>query len=280
MEALLQGKEIFMTQRLTYLLTFVLLLNACAPSSPPPAPTQAVAAQTQADPTAKRDPATATATVTRVPSATSTPKSTRTASFAEVNGLVEMRASQKEEFAAATPGAAFSVGGEARTGQDGKARLNLLPDGTILRLAPNSSFTLADLSGDEANPFTRLELLVGKIFIILTGGELEVQTPSGVASVRGSMLGVSFDPVKNIMSAMCAEGHCSLKNDSGVIELTAGQAADIRNGVLSSAPRSITDAEWLDWIQNVPEVETLINRFPRLQDLIKKLKNKPPHWPP
>ncbi|MEW5940805.1 MAG: FecR family protein, partial [Chloroflexota bacterium] len=168
--------------------------------------------------------------------------------------------------------AQLQVGGEARTNETGKARLDLLPDGTILRLPPNSSFKLTELQGDQSSPFTRLGLFFGKIFIILSGGELEVETPSGVAAVRGSMMSVYYDPETGNLTATCLEGHCSLRNDKGVIELAEGQAADIRDGVLSNAPRALTDAELLDWLNFVPETDRVLDRLPRLRQLRDRIR--------
>ena len=120
-----------------------------------------------------------------------------------------------------------------------------------------------------------------RIFVDVNGGQLDVQTPSGVASVRGSMLGVSFDPQTNHMTATCLEGHCSLSTPNGTIDLTSGQAADILNGILSSAPRIMTDQELINWLNNAPEAGSLANQFPRLRSLIEKLRKlpKPPKWP-
>lgn len=266
-----------MPRTLIALLTLILLLSACGPTQTPPAPTQA-ASPTRAESTPTPIPPTATAT--SVPTPTFTPEPLRTASFVEITDLVELRLHSAEAFNPVAPGAQMRVGDEARANDSGKARLDLLPDGSIVRLAPNSNFILADLKGDETDPYTLLDLLFGKIFIILNGGSLEVETPSGVAAVRGSMMSVSYDPDADTMTATCLEGHCSLRNDRGVIDLIEGQAADIRNGVLSSAPRPLTDSELLDWINFVPEVERVADRFPRLRDLRDKIRNVPPRrWP-
>ncbi len=77
------------------------------------------------------------------------------------------------------------------------------------------------------------------------------------------------------MTATCLEGHCSLENRDGRIELVAGQAADIRNGVLSKEPRSISDRELRDWLDNAPELQGMLDRLPSLRERLEKLPKLP-----
>lgn len=249
-------------------LTIFLILVSCGPA-PLPTPTEAGVATKE--PT--RTPAPSTATPR--PTASPTPRSNRTAIFGMVENTVDARKSETDEYAPASLGLTFPVGGQARTGEDGRARLNLAPDETIIRLAPNTLFTLSSLEEKKSNPFTLLELFFGQIYIILSGGELQVKTPSGTAAVRGSMLGVSYDPETKTMTATCIEGHCSLRNEAGIIELVEGQAADILQGILSTKPRLITDAELLDWLEFTPELDGLLDFLPTLRDRIDILPDRP-----
>jgi hypothetical protein len=254
-----------MKKRLTILLTIALLLTACAPPASPPAPTETVTA-TEKPTTTPVQP-----TATHPPTASPTPKSMRSASFTIIEKTVESRSSKKVDYSPASLGLSFPVGGQARTGEDGRARLDLAPDGTIIRVVPSTIFTLPALEEKDGNPFTVLELFLGQLYIILQGGELQVKTPSGSAAVSGSMLGVYYDPETGTMTATCLEGHCSLRNNEGIIKLVEGQAADIRDGILSHEPRQITDLELLNWLDNVPEVETLLERLSSLRDRINNL---------
>ena len=250
------------------LLTFVLLLTSCGPA-PLPASPAAVAFTEQ--PTFTPKPPTATPPATASP----TPTSNRSAVFTTVENSVEARISASDEYAPASVGLTFFAGGAARTGDDGRARLDLAPEGTILRVAPNTIFSLSEPKEENNEPFTLLELFIGQIYIILSGGELQVKTPSGVAAVRGSMIGVSYEPKTGAMTATCLEGHCSLRNNDGIVELVAGQAADIRAGILSREPRPITDAELQNWLDFTPELDGLLDHLPNLRDRINNLP-KPP----
>jgi hypothetical protein len=72
---------------------------------------------------------------------------------------------------------------------DGRVRLDL-SSGTIIRVAPSSLFTLTSNNEGDGGLLTKIKMEVGKIFIILNGGRADVETPSGVASVRGSYMKV------------------------------------------------------------------------------------------
>lgn len=189
------------------------------------------------------------------PAPASTPTAEpRTAVFAEIENDVQARLTTDDPYTVATIGQAIPVGGQARSGEDSRARLDLLPDATIVRLGPSTQFTLTELRMDAGNPATRLRLLGGQLWIVLNGGALEVETDLGTAAVRGSMMGVLYDAVAGFMKVTCLEGHCSLSNQAGATELTAGQASEIRAaGEPPSPPRPMNDEEYIEWKKNVPE---------------------------
>jgi len=136
---------------------------------------------------------------------------------AEVQNDVTARGSSGESFVAATVGYRLGQGGEAKTGDDSKARLDF-SDGTILRLGSNTSFAVQSLApSDGGSLLTRLKMEAGKIWASLTGGALDVETPVGVASVRGSFAVITYelrDPVSSsddILIVDCIEGHCHIQ---------------------------------------------------------------------
>src|SRR5574341_1622997 len=135
---------------------------------------------------------------------------------AEVQNDVTARGSGAESFVAAAVGYRLGEGGEAKTGNDSKARLDFR-SGTILRLGPNTSFVVQTVAPSEnGSLLTRLKMAVGKIWISLTGGALDVETPLGVASVRGSFAVITYelhDPVApndDVLIFDCIEGQCHI----------------------------------------------------------------------
>jgi hypothetical protein len=169
-----------------------ILLAACRPSV---SPTPIVSAR----PTAAVTPGASAGTPPRATTAPDAPTPTtaaatgRSADILEIDGSAQKRTNEQSAWDAAGLGETLQVGHQIRTAADSLATLHF-SEGTIARVAPASLVTITELEGDTANPITRLQLALGKIFVILTGsageGGFEVETPSGVASVRGSLMSV------------------------------------------------------------------------------------------
>jgi len=183
---------------------------------------------------------------------------TRQATLSELVKVVMARASAAGEIGPASEGQVIGQGGLTRTGADSKVRLDLT-EGTIVRLAPQSEFTLTELNNNPAQPLTRLSLAAGQLWVSLSSGELEVETPVGTATVRGSYLGVNYHPGQNALRVTCLEGHCNLSNNAGATPLTDGQAAEVTGGnAPPSAARPMTAVEIQEWQQEIPEAQAVI----------------------
>jgi hypothetical protein len=244
-----------MKKRISGFILLALILLSCetpraTPQPSSPAPTSSS--------TPASAPATPSATLSPLPSPTPTPA--RQADISEVENEVLARASESEDFAPAVVGETIYPGGAIQSGDDGRAALRLLPEETLIRIASNSSFTLEELTPQKDSPFSKLKLLAGQIWILLSGGESQVETPYGVASVRGSMMSVSL--VEQILTVTCLEGHCSVQNDAGILELTAGEAVDIlAANQLPDAPRPLSVQELQNWAENNTEAQELAQFF-------------------
>ena len=237
------------------LLAFILV--ACEPATAPVVP--AVPSPLTETPI----PATAT------PSPNATPVE-RQATITSMENDVQAHASADEPYAPAAIGQHLRTGGQAKSGETGKARFDLLPEGTILRIGPNSLFTLEELSDDPQNLFSRFRLFMGKIWVILLGGTLEVDTQVGIAAVRGSHMGISYDAAQMTMLVTCLEGFCSLKNDYGLVEMTGGQASLIPGeGKPPLEPRPMTDEEIIEWLENNPEIFEFIEEIPIVKEWLE-----------
>lgn len=184
-----------------------------------------------------------------------------TASLSEVTGLVEMKQAQQASFESAVSGSTLNPNGQVQTGDDGRARLDL-SSGTIIRVAPASLFTLTSNEEVEGGLLTKIELEIGKVFIILNGGQADVQTPSGVASVRGSYLKVEIDPVTGDIYITCLEGTCSATNPNGEqIIFTNGQKVTLfhqeSDGSWKSPLLGSMDlVDFQEWLENNNDSET------------------------
>ncbi|NWF63674.1 MAG: FecR domain-containing protein [Chloroflexi bacterium] len=229
------------------LLTFVLGACASSPAStaadssePAPVPAESTPSENSEQPTAGRE-----------------------AIIFETEGEVVARATADSEFILAQAGSVIQAGGVIQTGADGRARLDLMPEKTIVRVAPNSAFRLGEISKVAGEPKTTLQLFFGKVFVLLNGGSVDVETPSGVASVRGSLLSVSFDPQTRQVQAVCLEGHCDLKNKNGeIVALEEGESAySIETGEVFKL-NDIDQSEIETWLAETPELGEFLDELP------------------
>lgn len=155
-----------------------------------------------------------------VPTATGVPhEEARSATLSEIVNVVEARPAEAESFAQANDGFVLAMGSQVRTGQASSVRLDF-SEGAIVRVSQNSSFSVRELDTSANNPLTRLALEVGKLWVSLTGGVLEVETPVGVASVRGSFAVFEYDPgnpddpADDVLVISCIEGTCGAQNEN------------------------------------------------------------------
>lgn len=196
------------------------------------------------------------------PAATTSPLS---AGLSEVSGTVDLKESAEAEFIQAAAGMSLVVNGQVQTGDDGRVRLDL-SSGTIIRLVPSTLFTLEsnEPSGDGLD--TKLKMEAGKIFIILNGGSMDVETPSGVASVRGSYMMVEVDPVTKDAYITCLEGDCSAANPAGTIKFTDGQKTVLFHAGPDGkyeAPelQGMDEQDFQTWLDENPEAKEIYNKY-------------------
>jgi hypothetical protein len=159
----------------------------------------------------------------RLLSAPATPAtpSALSAILSEIRGKVEIKPAGQDGFTSANSDSFLDENGQVQTGDDGRVRLDL-STGTIIRVAPTSLFTLISNESVDESLKTSLELMLGRLFIILNGGSLEVETPSGTAGVRGSYMMVEVDAATQDVLITCLEGNCSAENPAGSVNFTSG----------------------------------------------------------
>lgn len=209
---------------LALLCAFVILASACAPATPEPA-------------------------------------SPLTGALSEISGKVDAKQGDETEFHPVQAGDILRVKDQVQTGEDGRARIDL-SSGTIIRVAPSSLFTLASNEESDGSLATKLKLELGRIYIILSGGSLDVETPSGVASVRGSYMMVEIDPVTRNVTVTCLEGHCS----AGGIEFTNGQKVTLFYYDPATGQyrppflEDMNDEDFQKWLEDNPEAKQILDQ--------------------
>jgi hypothetical protein len=182
----------------------------------------------------------------------------RTAQLSELQNSVSARDTGTVEWATASAGSLINVSGGVRTGDESRARLDT-SEGSIIRIAANTEFELLEFPAELNNPITKLRLEAGKIWIIVSealgDGNIEIETPTGIATVRGSLMSVEQTATSGTMQITCLEGACRLRGNSGqFITVPPGQQSDIpAPGQNPTAPQPMTLTQIQEWQSNVPE---------------------------
>jgi hypothetical protein len=203
-------------------------------------------------------PAFTSAPMTPVPA---TPIPSRTAVLSELRNEVSARSVSDEEWESAFDAQTLYEGGGVRTGEEARVRVDI-SGGAIVRLAANSDFELAQ--AEATDPIIRLKLGAGKFWVAmmeaLGGAGVEVETPAGVAAVRGSYMSVSYAVLEGRVVVVCLEGQCRLTASSGKFtDLEASQWTEIKAfGEDPSPPQPMDTAQYVDWFENFPGAPALL----------------------
>jgi len=186
----------------------------------------------------------------------------QSATVRELRGPVTGRATRRETPVPLTVGFTLRVGGEVKTGEAARARLDL-SDGAVLRLGANTVFVLQSVAAAEDQSLTtRLKLSLGKIWVSLTGGELQVETPVGVASVRGSFAIIQYapgdpqNPDDDVLVLDCLEGSCTAQN--AVVNEQLGNLERVALSAQASLRQTLTADDVRRFVQDNPESARLI----------------------
>jgi hypothetical protein len=177
--------------------------------------------------------------------------------LSEVSGDVLARVTQEDEYALAENGYIVEAYGQVMTKTHSKARLDL-SNGSLVRLSADTIFTLQPAERRSDGLLQHLQLSVGKLWIILNGGALDVETPSGLASVRGSYLSVSYNPETGETYITCLEGTCTLTDEQGSVEIGAGQTAVISHAGEPPVVGEMSEEEVQEWLDNNPEASLVV----------------------
>jgi len=181
------------------------------------------------------------------------------AELSELVGVVEVRNGAQDKFNQVNEGFVLKAIMQLQTKEESRARLDL-STGSIVRLGQMTVFSLDTPTESSGGVLSRIELQVGRVWIILKGGSLDVNTPSGLASVRGSYMSVWVERITNRITVCCLEGTCGYKNAAGAVEMTSGQK------IVSSDTNILPTVEKMDqtdiksWIDNSPESAVIIPR--------------------
>jgi hypothetical protein len=130
-----------------------------------------------------------------------------------------------QQEAVALIGQRLNNGDLVTTSNNTRAAIRFTDDGSMVRLNPASVLTVRT-EGDRETLSKTLELEFGELWARVTEqrGTFQVQTPSGVAAVKGTEFIVRVDAQGNV-TVLTLEGAVDFFNGAGTVEVTAGNQA-------------------------------------------------------
>ncbi|MBI4787157.1 MAG: FecR domain-containing protein [Chloroflexi bacterium] len=189
----------------------------------------------------------------------------RTASVHEIVNIVQARPAVDQAFAQASEGLVVGEGGQVQTQAQSRVRLDF-SEGTTVRLGADSLVTVQQLNGAGNDAFSRFFLEGGKLWISVFGGSFTVETPVGVATVRGSFAVFEYDRANDVLTVDCIEGMCTAANDA-----VDERMGNLEGVVLRRAGRQVTRTAL-----NAGAVQDFVRNSPEGRPVIATLTAAPP----
>jgi len=182
------------------------------------------------------------------------------ARLSELVGVVEVRNSAQDKFNQVNEGFILKAIQQLQTEEESRARLDL-STGSIVRLGQRTIFSLDTPAADSGGVLSRIELQAGRVWVILKGGSLDVNTPGGLASVRGSYMSVWVETPSNRITVCCLEGYCRFENPGGSVEMTSGQKIVSSDPNIAPAIQGMDQTDFQTWINNSPESLPIVTQI-------------------
>ena len=165
----------------------------------------------------------------------------------KINGLVEIMLVDTKDFSKLKPGTVLSDGDKIRTGNSGFAAIIFIDDKSILKLKANSEATIAG-QRTSASISKKINMDSGTVRATITKQNVDfvIQTPTSVASVKGTDFWLLSDPISGD-EVIGLDGVVNLvNNETGEeVDVTEGNSGtsnpDGSVGIEETDPNSIPD---------------------------------------
>ncbi len=172
----------------------------------------------------------------------------RTAVVTRVEGDAEARPDAASEWSPAAEGLTLAEGSQVRTGADGQVFIQFT-EGSKVQLGPDTVITFNIFYPDLNSQLASLAMSGGQIWVLLTSGALDVETPVDIASARNARMSVAYDPQTQALTVTCLQGTCGF----GSVFIPEGNKLVSPN----TDPEPMTFADYGEWGVKVPEATQL-----------------------
>lgn len=172
----------------------------------------------------------------------------RTAVVTRVEGDAEARPDAASEWSPAAEGLTLAEGSQLRTGADGRVFVQFT-EGSKVQLEPDTAITFNIFYPDLNSQLASLAMSGGQVWVLLTSGALDVETPVDIASARNARMSVAYDPQTQALTVTCLQGTCGF----GSVFIPEGNKLVSPN----TDPEPMTFADYGEWGVKVPEATQL-----------------------
>lgn len=180
------------------------------------------------------------AVLAAIPASTQAKQGKDIALLLKVRGEVSINRGANGSWEAAKKGMRLHSGNVIRTGDNSLAAIVFTDDKSLIKVRENSELTIRgkrEARSVRKSIFMRL----GELWARVTGGSnFQVETPSGVAAVKGTEFYVTMDATGN-MVVFCLEGLIELMNRLGRVNLNPGDRGEVLRDQLPTKRRSRPD---------------------------------------
>lgn len=164
------------------------------------------------------------------------------ARLTKIDGTVyiHLQDQDDDQYVPAEEDASLDDGDMIRTGDDGTAELTL--DGqSVIEISPNSDFIINSLAPEKTEFHVGIGAIVAKIKHLIQGEGMSFATPTAVASVRGTELGVSQEPGdEQAHVGVFDEGQVSVSMGKQTARLGPGQELALHKGQAIGRPGALS----------------------------------------
>ncbi|MBN2010107.1 FecR domain-containing protein [candidate division KSB1 bacterium] len=140
----------------------------------------------------------------------------------KATGQVQLKQANAASFTKAERGEHVNSGDVIQTGADGFAAVMFTDDKSLIKVRQNSTLTISG-NREQSTIAKRLNFPVGEMWLKVSkqNSELKVETPSGVAAVKGTEFYTIVDNKGNT-TLHGIEGKVELQNELGEVFVTKG----------------------------------------------------------
>ncbi len=174
-----------------------------------------------------------------------------------INGHVDFRENASANWKPAKKFEALYEGCQLRAETGNKAKIIYNATGASVLINENTQIEVHSQAGAKPKlSKDRTKLIMGEIYNrIKPGSKYEVETPSSVASVRGTVFDSQYDPESDEATFLVLESTVELMNQLGTVLLNQYQTSTVKTGSAPPDPTTLSSSDakkktaWKDGVE-------------------------------